>query len=145
VSRLLANRLEDEQGKQADLAEVAEVVRAKAEELDHARITEFVPLLTERKARDELRSRGLHPRWENPLGHRQEREEQTGPPARPAWAECETVGCGGMIPVSDGAPGHDPQRASAAVTCPVCGIEYAYFPPLGDETYLLVAKTSGRV
>src|SRR5580658_4726947 len=84
VSRLLANRLEDEQGKQADLAEVAEVVRAKAEELDHARITEFVPLLTERKARDELRSRGLHPRWENPLGHRQEREEQTGPPARPA-------------------------------------------------------------
>jgi hypothetical protein len=93
VSRLLANRLEDEEGNQADPAEVAEVVRAKAHELEDARITEFVPLLTERKARDELRARGLHPRWENPLGDSREgKADRSVPP----------TGVGG--PVGDGKP-----------------------------------------
>ena len=81
VSRVLANRLEDEEGNLADPAEVVEVVRAKARELEDARITEFVPLLTERKARDELRTRGLHPRWANPLGHNRDATTDRSPPA----------------------------------------------------------------
>jgi hypothetical protein len=89
VSQLLANRLEDEQGNRADLAEVAEVVRAKAQELEDARITEFVPLLTERKARDALRARGLHPRWENPLGHN--RDGQTDGSAPPTGSGAEQM------------------------------------------------------
>ena len=83
VSRLLATRLEDEEGNLAHPAEVAEAVRAMARQLEEARITEFVPLLTERKARDELRERGLHPRWENPLGHNGEGEtDGSAPPVK---------------------------------------------------------------
>ena len=42
---------------------VEEVVAEKAAELDDAPLQEFVPLLVENKARDELRHRGLGVDW----------------------------------------------------------------------------------
>jgi len=147
VARLLARRLEDEEGNRADPAEVEEVVRAKAEELQDARITEFVPLLTERKATDELRERGLHPAWKNPLGVHQEDDNteaarQTVARA-PTEVRCETIGCNGMVPVPDDVSISDAQRPSARVTCPACGVAYDYFPAVGNDPYCLIAKRTG--
>jgi hypothetical protein len=148
VSRLLADRLEDEEGNRADPAEVEEVVRAKAEELQDARITEFVPLLTERKATDELRERGLHPAWKNLDVHQ---EDEITDAARqtlvraPTGVQCETIGCNGMVPVPDDVSISDAQGPSAAVTCPACGVVYDYVPPVGNDPYCLVAmRTSDR-
>ncbi len=60
VKQRLQEELVDEQGRPAEPDDVASVVQAKAESLAEAPLQEFVPLLIEHQARDELRQHGLH-------------------------------------------------------------------------------------
>jgi hypothetical protein len=50
----------DAHGHTAEPDDVARVVDAKAESFADAPVQEFVPLLIEHEARDELRQHGLH-------------------------------------------------------------------------------------
>ena len=59
VKQRLQEDLVDEQGRPAAPADIERVVTAKAESLSDAPVQEFVPLLIEHQARDELRQRGL--------------------------------------------------------------------------------------
>jgi hypothetical protein len=61
VKQRLQNQLVDEQGHPAKPRDIASVVDAKAESLAEAPVQEFIPLLIERQARDELRQHGLCP------------------------------------------------------------------------------------
>ena len=60
VKARLQDELVDEGGRPAEPGDVEEVVDAKAQALADAPVQEFVPLLIEHQARDELRRRGLH-------------------------------------------------------------------------------------
>jgi hypothetical protein len=60
VKARLQDELVDEHGHPAEPGDVEEVVDAKAQALADAPVQEFVPLLIEHQARDELRQRGLH-------------------------------------------------------------------------------------
>jgi hypothetical protein len=60
VKQRLHDELVDEQGRAADPDDVSRVVDAKAESFADAPVQEFVPLLIEHQARDELRQHGLH-------------------------------------------------------------------------------------
>jgi hypothetical protein len=60
VKQRLREDLVDEQGQPAEPDEVARVVDAKADSFADAPVQEFVPLLIEHQARDELRGHGLH-------------------------------------------------------------------------------------
>jgi hypothetical protein len=60
VTRRLQEELVDEAGHPAVPSEVETVVAAKAQRLADAPVQEFVPLLVEHQARDELRGHGLH-------------------------------------------------------------------------------------
>ena len=60
MKQRLQEELVDEQGHPAEPDDVASVVEAKAESLSEAPLQEFVPLLIEHQARDELRQHGLH-------------------------------------------------------------------------------------
>jgi hypothetical protein len=60
VKQRLHDELVDANGHPADPNDVDRVVDAKAESLADAPVQEFVPLLIERQARDELRAHGLH-------------------------------------------------------------------------------------
>jgi hypothetical protein len=76
VKQRLQEELVDDEGRPPEPADVASVVDAKAEPLSEAPVQEFVPLLIEHQARDELRQKGLHrnlPAEETPKG----RDEQT--------------------------------------------------------------------
>ena len=61
---VLASRLSREfkgpDGSAVDEQHIVEVVQSKARELDDAPIQDFVPLLTEHKAVEDLRAAGLH-------------------------------------------------------------------------------------
>jgi hypothetical protein len=59
VKHRLHDDLVDETGHPADPADVDRVVDAKAESLADAPVQEFVPLLIEHQARDELREHGI--------------------------------------------------------------------------------------
>ena len=59
LKRRLREDLIDDQGQPPDPDDVARVVDAKAESLADAPVQEFVPLLVEHQARDELRQQGL--------------------------------------------------------------------------------------
>jgi hypothetical protein len=59
VADRLSQDLVDESGHPADAAHVADVVMAKAEPLEDAPLQEFVPLLVEHEAAQELRAEGL--------------------------------------------------------------------------------------
>ena len=56
----LHDELVDDEGNPAETAAIDAVVTAKAAELSDAPVQEFVPLLVEHQARDELRHQGLH-------------------------------------------------------------------------------------
>ena len=60
VMQRLEGDLVDADGRPAEPDEVEKVVREKAESLADAPLQEFVTLLIEHQARDELRERGLH-------------------------------------------------------------------------------------
>ena len=60
VKQRLLDELVDDTGHPADPDDVDRVVDAKAESLADAPVQEFVPLLIEHQARDELRQHGLH-------------------------------------------------------------------------------------
>jgi len=60
VKQRLQEELINEQGQPPEPGAVATVVDAKAEVLADAPVQEFVPLLIEHQARDELRQQGLH-------------------------------------------------------------------------------------
>jgi hypothetical protein len=60
VKQRLHDDLVGENGRPADTNDVDRVVDAKAESLAGAPVQEFVPLLIEHQARDELREHGLH-------------------------------------------------------------------------------------
>ena len=60
VKQRLRADLVDERGQPAEPDDVARVVDAKADSLADAPVQEFVPLLIEHQARDELRHQGLH-------------------------------------------------------------------------------------
>ena len=60
VTQRLEGDLVDSEGRPAEPDEVERVVRAKAESLADAPLQEFLTLLIEHEARDELRARGLH-------------------------------------------------------------------------------------
>jgi hypothetical protein len=60
VKQRLHDELVDANGHPADPNDVDRVVDAKAESLADAPVQEFVPLLIEHQARDELRAHGLH-------------------------------------------------------------------------------------
>ena len=59
LKQRLCDELVDEQGQPPEPGEVERVVTAKAEPLLDAPVQEFVPLLIEHQARDELRQHGL--------------------------------------------------------------------------------------
>ena len=59
LKRRLCDELVDDQGQPPEPDEVERVVTAKAEALLDAPVQEFVPLLIEHQARDELRQHGL--------------------------------------------------------------------------------------
>jgi hypothetical protein len=56
----LHDELVDEEGNPADAQDVDDVVTATREHLADAPVQDYVPLLIEHEARDELRRRGLH-------------------------------------------------------------------------------------
>ena len=56
----LHDELVDEHGRPAEPDQVDRVVDSKAESLAGAPVQEFIPLLIEHEARDELRHHGLH-------------------------------------------------------------------------------------
>jgi hypothetical protein len=58
----LAEELEDENGVTPDPAHVADVVRSKVDQLADAPVQDFVTLLAEHKALEDLRAEGLHRR-----------------------------------------------------------------------------------
>jgi hypothetical protein len=60
VKQRLHKELVDEQGRPAERSEVDSVVDAKAASFASAPVQEFVPLLIEHQARDDLRQQGLH-------------------------------------------------------------------------------------
>ena len=60
VKQRLRQDLVDELGHPVKPDDVSTVVDAKAEEFADAPVQEFVPLLIEHRARDELRQKGLH-------------------------------------------------------------------------------------
>ena len=60
VKQRLQHDLVDDQGRPAPTEDVDRVVEAKAESFADAPVQEFVPLLIEHQARDELRQQGLH-------------------------------------------------------------------------------------
>src|SRR5262245_34112885 len=60
LRRRLQDELVDEEGRPAEPNDVESVVAAKAAGLAEAPVQEFVPLLVEHQARDELRQHGLH-------------------------------------------------------------------------------------
>ena len=60
VKQRLHDELVDHEGVPADPVDVDRVVDAKAASFAEARVQEFVPLLIEHEARDELRQHGLH-------------------------------------------------------------------------------------
>ena len=60
VMQRLEGDLVDADGRPAEPDEVERVVREKAESLGDAPLQEFLTLLIEHEARDELRTRGLH-------------------------------------------------------------------------------------
>ena len=60
VKQRLHEDLLDEDGRPAAPGDIDRVVDAKAERLAEAPVQEFVPLLIEHQARDELRQHGLH-------------------------------------------------------------------------------------
>jgi hypothetical protein len=60
VKQRLQNELVDDKGRPVEPGEVDSVVDATAESLASAPVQEFVPLLIEHQATDELRQRGLH-------------------------------------------------------------------------------------
>ena len=60
VKHHLHDELVDDEGNSPDPEDVDAVVAETAEHLAAAPIQEFVPLLVEHQARDELRRRGLH-------------------------------------------------------------------------------------
>jgi len=59
VSELLTDGLEDEDHHPADRAVVEQVVRETAADFDGVPVKDFVPVLTERRARIALGSKGL--------------------------------------------------------------------------------------
>jgi hypothetical protein len=60
VKLRLQEDLVDEQGQPAVPDDIARVVEATADSFADAPVQEFVPLLIEHQARDELRHQGLH-------------------------------------------------------------------------------------
>ena len=60
VKERLESDLVDDDGRPADPEQVASAVAAAAEPLADAPVQEFVPLLVEHDARDQLRKDGLH-------------------------------------------------------------------------------------
>lgn len=60
LKRRLRDELVDDNGRPADPNHVDRVVEAKAQSLADAPVQEFLPLLIEHQARDELREHGLH-------------------------------------------------------------------------------------
>jgi hypothetical protein len=60
VMQRLEGDLVDADGRPAEPEEVERVVREKAKSLADAPLQEFLTLLIEHQARDELRERGLH-------------------------------------------------------------------------------------
>jgi hypothetical protein len=78
LAERLSEELVDAAGKPADGAHVAEVVQHAAERLADAPIQDFVPLLVENEARDELRHEGLHRTLpDDPTGPLHDPEEGT--------------------------------------------------------------------
>jgi hypothetical protein len=60
LRRRLQDELVDHEGRPPAPSDVESVVAAKAGSLAEAPVQEFVPLLVEHQARDELRRKGLH-------------------------------------------------------------------------------------
>lgn len=61
IADRLSERLADGEGQHPATEHVAEVVEAKGAEVSDAPIQDFVPLITDRKARDELRAEASIP------------------------------------------------------------------------------------
>ena len=80
VEHRLSEDLVDEHGQAAPADVVAEVVEEKATALSDAPVQDFVPLLVEHQARDELRQRGLRrelpDELQEPGEHRAENQPQ---------------------------------------------------------------------
>ena len=64
IAEDLSSRLVDDQGKPPSPDEVKQAVEDKARELADAPVQDFVPLLAEHAARDELLQHGVHPNLE---------------------------------------------------------------------------------
>ena len=65
IAEDLSSRLVDEQGNAPSPEEVKRAVEDKARELSDAPVQDFVPLLAEHAARDELLEQGVHPNLES--------------------------------------------------------------------------------
>ncbi len=66
VKDRLSDDLVDERGNPADPSAVAKVVDEASAQFAEAPVQEFVPLLVEHSARDELRQEGLHRQLDEP-------------------------------------------------------------------------------
>jgi hypothetical protein len=61
IASQLEERLVDDDGSPPPRERIEAVVEEKAQELADAPVQDYVPLLTEHKARDELMDEGFHP------------------------------------------------------------------------------------
>ena len=80
VKQRLHDELVDETGRPAEPDEVDSVVDAKAESLAEAPVQEFIPLLIEHAARDELRQHGLHRDFGNEASEVSDNDSVDGQP-----------------------------------------------------------------
>src|SRR5262249_40204384 len=68
VAARLGETLVDDEGRPADKHVVEEVVAERAAALEEAPVQEFVPLLVENQAGNDLRERGLRRTWDDDEG-----------------------------------------------------------------------------
>jgi hypothetical protein len=81
LKRRLQEDLIDTQGQPPEPDDVSRVVDAKVESLAHAPVQDFVPLLVEHQARDELRQQGLHRDLGDETGHAPREKQAEDHPA----------------------------------------------------------------